>query len=420
MTEEARGGRRPGAGRPKSEWGQMVRRDVRLPPHMIEYCIDVGQGDFSEGVRQVVSTSIVRRNGAGVHAMINHDLQPLLLESPMHGVSDNAQSSFAFIDLFAGIGGFRRGLEALGGSCVFSSEWNKYAQFTYEQWYGEVPHGDINSISPQDIPDHDILAAGFPCQPFSIAGVSKKNSLGRAHGFDDETQGVLFFRIAEVIKVKRPRVLFLENVKNLKSHDKGRTWKVISETLEALNYWVFHQVIDAAGWVPQHRERIYIVCFDKTVFRQRPQFSFPSTPQEDRPAVRNILEPIISPKYTLTDHLWTYLQEYSAKHKARGNGFGFGLTNLDGVARTLSARYYKDGSEILIPQEGANPRRLTPLECARLMGFGDVPVVVSDTQAYKQFGNAVVPKVVEAIGREVIKALHSNYSPETEGSAIHE
>jgi DNA (cytosine-5)-methyltransferase 1 len=186
-------------------------------------------------------------------------VQPLQAYSP-------STLPFKFIDLFAGIGGFRQALEKLGGKCVFSSEWDRYSQKTYRAWYGETPHGDITKIEPSEIPDHDILAAGFPCQPFSIAGVSKKNSLGRAHGFKDVIQGTLFFNLATIIEIKRPPVLFLENVKNLQSHDKGRTWEVIKKTLEDLDYWVFHRVIDAANWVPQHRERIYIVCFDKKVF----------------------------------------------------------------------------------------------------------------------------------------------------------
>lgn len=313
---------------------------------------------------------------------------------------------FRFADLFAGIGGFRIALEKLGGKCVFTSEWDKNCQKTYKAWFGEIPHGDIRKIEPSEIPDHDLLAAGFPCQPFSIAGVSKKNSLGHAHGFKDATQGTLFFNLAAIIEIKRPTVLFLENVKNLQSHDKGRTWRVIHNTLESLDYWIFHKVIDAAGWVPQHRERIYIVCFDKNAFPTKPSFEFPEPPEKGLVKLADILEPSVEPKYTLTDHLWSYLQKYAERHRAKGNGFGFGLANLEGITRTLSARYYKDGSEILIPQNGRNPRRLTPRECARLMGFDDhLPIVVSDTQAYRQFGNAVVPKVVEAIGRQITKVL---------------
>lgn len=312
---------------------------------------------------------------------------------------------FTFIDLFAGIGGYRIPLQKIGGKCVFSSEIDNFSQKTYKAWFGETPHGDITKIKPADIPDHDLLAAGFPCQPFSIAGVSKKKSLGHAHGFRCETQGTLFFNVATIIEAKRPPIVLLENVKNLKSHDKGRTWKVIREALEDLNYKVFAEVIDARHWVPQHRERIYIACFDKRVFGENPPFEFPMPPAGPQPKLSDILEPSVDPKYTLTDHLWSYLQEYAERHKAKGNGFGFGLADLDGVTRTLSARYFKDGSEILIPQgRGKNPRRLTPKECARLMGFDEQyqnNIVVSDTQAYRQFGNAIVPKVAEAVVRQV-------------------
>ena len=229
-----------------------------------------------------------------------------------------------------------------------------------------------------------------------------------AHGFQCLNQGNLFFHLANIIEVKRPAVLLLENVKNLKSHDKGRTWQVIQDRLEQLNYWIFDKVIDAAAWVPQHRERVYIVCFDRKAFPERPPFEFPQPPERQRPRLIDILEPAPNPKYTLTEHLWNYLQRYAEGHRAKGNGFGFGLADPMGISRTLSARYYKDGSEILIPQ-GTNkpPRRLTPLECARLMGFDEKRMVVSDTQAYRQFGNAVVPKVVEAIGRQIVKAMLS-------------
>lgn len=315
---------------------------------------------------------------------------------------------FAFIDLFAGIGGFRIALEELGGECRFSSEWDKYSRRTYEAWFGDVPFGDIWELQPEQIPAHDILAGGFPCQPFSLAGVSKKNSLGRSHGFRDAAQGTLFFKLATIIEAKRPKVVFLENVKNLLSHDKGKTWTVIRDTLEELGYWVFAEIVDAAGWVPQHRERIYIVGFDREVFPQPPEFRFPKA-GKSRPVLGRILDPAPDPKYTLSPLLWQYLQDYAAKHKAKGNGFGFGIADPNGIARTLSARYYKDGSEILISQGDAlPPRRLTPRECARLMGFPrwcEDKIVVSDTQAYRQFGNAVSPQVIEAIGREILRAV---------------
>lgn len=323
---------------------------------------------------------------------------------------------FTFIDLFAGIGGLRLGLQRVGGRCVFSSEWDKYAQKTYSAWFGEVPHGDIRKIKPSDIPDHDVLAAGFPCQPFSIAGVSKKKSLGKAHGFKDATQGTLFFHLATVIEIKRPPVILLENVKNLKSHDGGKTWQVIRSTLESLDYVIHDRILDAGSWVPQHRERIFIVGFDRREFGNAPPFEFPEPPKGPAPRFRDILDPDTPERYTLTNHLWNYLQEYAAKHKAKGNGFGFGMTDLEGVSRTLSARYFKDGSEVLIPQTGRNPRRLSPREAARLMGFPDeLPIVVSDTQAYKQFGNAVVPLVAEAVARQMVKVFGSHLTRRANG-----
>ena len=328
---------------------------------------------------------------------------------------------FRFIDLFAGIGGFRCAFTKVGGTCVYTSEWDKFAATTYEAWYGERPDlRDIREVDfENDIPDHDLLVAGFPCQPFSLAGVSKKNSLGRRHGFEDETQGNLFFSILDVIAAKQPPVLLLENVKNLKSHDKGKTWRVIQQALTECGYHVFHSNIDACGWVPQHRERIFIVCFRKDVFggdRSAVHFRFPDPPRT-QPELASILDPEPASKYMLSDALWKWLQDHSAKHRAAGNGFGYGIAELGGVTRTLSARYHKDGSEILILQNGwRNPRRLTPDEAALLQGFDEryshlfghddrFPIVVSDTQAYRQLGNAVVPKVVEAIGSRIASVL---------------
>lgn len=312
---------------------------------------------------------------------------------------------FTFIDLFAGIGGIRMAYQKAGGKCVFSSEYNKFSKVTYEANFGEVPFGDITKIDSKYIPRHDVLLAGFPCQPFSIAGVSKKNSLGRKHGFLDETQGTLFFDIARILKEKRPKSFMLENVKNLLSHDKGRTFEVIYNVLDELGYSVHFRVLDGQHFVPQHRERIIIVGFDKNIFNGHENFEFPHLPEPER-VIREILEENPDPKYTLSDKLWNYLQDYAAKHKAKGNGFGFGLTNLDGISRTMSARYYKDGSEILIPQEGLNPRRLTPRECARLQGFPENFVIpVSDNQAYQQFGNSVVMPLIHAIAKQTTKAL---------------
>jgi len=313
---------------------------------------------------------------------------------------------FKFIDLFAGIGGMRIAFQNLGGKCVFTSEWNHFAQKTYEANFGEVPFGDITKIHETEVPEHDILIGGFPCQPFSIAGVSKKNSLGRAHGFRDETQGTLFFDVARIIEEKRPKAFLLENVKNLVSHDKGNTFKIIKKTLEELNYSVHAKVLDGQHFVPQHRERIFIVGFDKKVFKGKEKFEFPEMPEANH-AIEDILEKSPDPKYTLTPKLWDYLQKYAIKHKEKGNGFGFGMTALDGVARTLSARYYKDGSEILIPQgHRKNPRRLTPRECARIQGFPDNFIIpVSDNQAYRQFGNSVVVPLIEAVGKQIVKEL---------------
>ncbi len=335
--------------------------------------------------------------------------------------------SFTFIDLFAGIGGFRLGMEELRGKCVFSCERDKFCQQTYAAWFGEAPFGDIRDLDSVSniqrvVPEHDILTAGFPCQPFSIAGVSKKKSLGRMHGFDDQDQGNLFFSILRIMRVLRPPIAILENVKNLKSHDRGRTWHVIKSSLESINYEVYSDVLDARHWVPQHRERIFIVCFDKARYPKISEFAFPNVEDiASGPKFRDILESYPDSKYTLSDRLWIYLKDYARKHREKGNGFGYGLTDSDGISRTLSARYYKDGSEVLISQGvDRNPRRLTPREAARLMGFPDsLPIVVSDTQAYKQFGNAVVPAVVSAVGgcalrkktelEETRSSLASNY-----------
>ena len=333
--------------------------------------------------------------------------------------SDNTPA-FRFIDLFAGIGGIRLGFEANGGKCVFTSEWNKFAQKTYmENFPQDTNHtfvGDITTVDEQDIPDHDVLLAGFPCQPFSIAGVSKKNAMGKPHGFECTTQGTLFFDVARIIAEKRPKAFLLENVKNLLSHDKGNTFKVIIETLEKeLGYVVHYKVIDGQHFVPQHRERILIVGF-----KEETDFTWDDLQLPEKGAVKmsSILhsqngeeeaeEPYtegskakINAKYTLTPNLWSYLQGYAEKHRKAGNGFGFGLVDNDSVARTLSARYYKDGSEILVSQgKRKRPRRLTPRECARLMGFPEhFKIPVSDTQAYRQFGNSVVMPVMQEVAR---------------------
>lgn len=318
----------------------------------------------------------------------------------------NEGRKLTFIDLFAGIGGMRLAFERVGGYCVYSSEWNKYSQQTYFANFGEQPEGDITKVSASTIPNHDILVAGFPCQPFSIAGVSKKNSLGRATGFEDKTQGTLFFDVCRILKEKRPKAFMLENVKNLCSHDKGKTFKIILESLEELDYEVFYSVLDGQNYVPQHRERIIIVGFDRKKYGMDIQFDFDLSPKLPKPVMRDILDENVDAKYTLSDKLWAYLQNYAAKHKAAGNGFGYGIAPLDGVSRTISARYYKDGSEILIEQKDKNPRRLTPRECARLQGFpDDFKIPVSDTQAYKQFGNSVVVPLMEDVAMLIIKKI---------------
>lgn len=329
-------------------------------------------------------------------------------------------SEFTFIDLFAGIGGFRIALESLGGKCVFSSEWNKFSRITYSENFGQEPCGDITKIDENSIPDHDILSAGFPCQPFSIAGVSKKNSLGKPHGFLDKLQGNLFFDIARIIKAKRPKAFILENVKNLIHHDKGKTFHIIMNTLiNELGYIVFWKVIDASSFVPQHRERIIIVGFRDDMDYSK--FVFPEN-HKNRPDLLSILDERADSKYTLTDKMWEYLQDYAEKHRKKGNGFGYGLIDpkKEKITRTLSARYYKDGSEILIYQEGKNPRRLTPEECRRLMGFPEgFKIPVSDAQAYRQFGNAVVPEVIKTVAANVIKVMEDGQNKQGEEKQKH-
>lgn len=329
-----------------------------------------------------------------------------------------ASHQFRFIDLFAGIGGFRFALEPLGGECVFTAEWDKFARRTYAAWHREDlddPRfaSDITQVAPEDVPAHDVLAAGFPCQPFSLAGVSKKGSLGRAHGFADPTQGTLFFDIKEILAVHRPAVAFLENVKHLLRHDKGQTWEVIQETLDEIDYEVHVDIVDARHWVPQHRERVLIVAIDRRrvpdIADEENRFTYP-TPPDAAPVLAEILEAPedVPDKYVLSPKLWKYLRDYRKKHAKAGNGFGFSKVGPEDVARTLSARYHKDGSEILVDRgPGRRPRRLMPIEAQRLMGFDhdslgrprdrDLGIVVSDTQAYRQFGNAVVPAVVNHV-----------------------
>ncbi len=360
-------------------------------------------------------------------AMLEPALRDLLQGNARRDAGSARKASgaaqFRFVDLFAGIGGIRMGFETHGGECVFTSEWNDFSTRTYRENYPDgASHaliGDIVSFPAEDVPSHDVLLGGFPCQPFSIAGVSKKNALGRPHGFECTTQGTLFFDVARIIAAKRPAAFLLENVKNLLSHDKGRTFDVILQTLrDELGYEVHYRVIDGQHFTPQHRERIIIVGF-----RGKTSFSWDDLRlPEHGPRLGSILhrtdgsEPVlpwdhvrffdhaaqrVQPKYTLTSNLWTYLQNYAEKHRAAGNGFGFGMAYPDSVTRTLSARYHKDGSEILVHQgESLRPRRLTPRECARLMGFPDTfRIPVSDTQAYRQFGNSVVMPVMREVAR---------------------
>ena len=312
-------------------------------------------------------------------------------------------TKFTFADLFAGIGGIRFGFEHAGAKHVWSNDYDKYCKQTYESNFGPENYTlkDIKETESKEIPDFDILCGGFPCQPFSNAGVAKKNSLGRQHGFMDKTQGTLFFDIARIIKEKKPKAFFLENVKSLVGHDKGKTFPIIRETLESLGYSFYYKVIDGALLVPQHRERTYMVGFsDRNI-----DFQFPEI-KDTKPILRNILEKKVDKKYTLSDKLWNYLQEYAKKHKELGHGFGYGLADPNGISRTLSARYYKDGAEILIPQPNKNPRRLVPRECARLQGFPeDFIIPVSDNQSYKQFGNSVAVPVIKILASTLIKTL---------------
>ena len=388
-----------------SEIRKILKLDVRNPKledgvaALTHYLQSIGNG--TKPYFQEMANDYLEQNNLVAEPAFQYEL-PIKYDVPFPPPEN---PKFKFIDLFAGIGGFRMAFQNLGGRCVFTSEWNKFSQKTYEANYGEIPFGDITKVNEKLIPDHDVLLGGFPCQPFSIAGVSKKNSLGKAHGFKDETQGTLFFDIVRILEAKRPKVFILENVKNLVSHDKKRTFKVIRGALEELGYSVHSKILDGKHFVPQHRERIFIVGFDKKVFGGKEDFKFPKLPEANHILV-DILEEQVDEKYTLSDKLWNYLQNYAKKHKAKGNGFGFGLANFEGITRTISARYYKDGSEILIPQDGKNPRRLTPRECARLQGYPENFIIpVSDNQAYQQFGNSVVMPLIQFLGQEVIKSM---------------
>jgi len=322
--------------------------------------------------------------------------------------------NFTFIDLFAGIGGFRIAFQNAGGKCVFSSEWDKYAQQTYAANFGEFPYGDIRNISKSEIPDHDVLCAGFPCQPFSLAGVSKKNSLGRKHGFEDETQGTLFFEIKEILRVKRPRAFMLENVQNLLWHDKGKTFEVIRKTLEEqLGYVVKWELVDGKKWVPQNRKRLFIIGFDPRQIKiKTDKIVIPDSPEKGYiyPDLQTIIETDVT-GHTLGPGTWDTLQRHKAYHKEQGNGFGYGIHHLPikrgETTRTISARYHKDGAEVLIAQKDNRPRRMTVKEAMQLQGY--VPdkflFPVSNTQAYKQIGNSVIVPAVESSAKMIARIL---------------
>lgn len=346
--------------------------------------------------------------------------------------NENTNPKFRFIDLFAGIGGIRLPFQELGGQCVFSSEWDKFAQKTYAANYGEVPSGDITKISATDIPDHDILMGGFPCQAFSQAGLKK--------GFDD-IRGTMFFEIQRILGEKRPKAFLLENVKKLESHDKGKALQIMTDILTGesnlsledvpmsedarealdnkLNYWVDFKVLRAADFgIPQNRERIFIVGFDRDYFGNNVDykeiFKWP-TPTYEPTRVGDILEPqdvldTQEDKYTISDKLWAGHLRRKEEHKTKGNGFGCSIFTADSsYTNTISARYFKDGSEILIDQShlGKNPRKLTPRECARLQGFPDEYIVdaVSQGQIYKQFGNSVCVKVIRAVANQIVETI---------------
>lgn len=398
---------------------EMPSEDRKIPMQPLSLLLEarrrLTQQDLAERLN-VAPKTVGRweRGETRCPAIVGPALRDILTSVPRIPARENR---FTFIDLFAGIGGIRLGFQEAGGQCVFTSEWNDWSKKTYIENFGNGHPfvGDIVKQTAEEIPDHDLLLGGFPCQPFSIAGVSKKNALGKPHGFECTTQGTLFFDVARIIAVKQPKAFLLENVKNLLSHDRGETFRIIIETLrDELGYQVFYKVLDAQSWVPQHRQRILIAGFREKCLFSWDDLRIP----EQGPVLHSILHPEdgseeaeapyttgglakVHDKYTLTDHMWEYLQAYARKHREAGNGFGFGLVTRNDVARTLSARYYKDGSEILVSRgKGKNPRRLTPRECARLMGFPDTFVIpVSDTQAYRQFGNSVVVPVIREVAR---------------------
>lgn len=346
------------------------------------------------------------------------------------------KNSFTVTEFCSGIGGFRLGLEAIGGKIVLSSEIDKYAIQTYKHWFNENSEGNLFDYKPSDIPDHDLLTAGFPCQPFSVAGIvsnkhwdkTKPESLKKKSGFqytdqkEGGNQGQVFNGLLKIIKSKRPKAIILENVRGLLSHDKGNTWSVIQDRLNRAEYDLHFKVIDAVHWVPQHRKRVFIVGFDKQQFDTKniDFFTFPQEPYGEL-KIRNILQRKVKEKYTLKDGTWNSLQTIRERNRnmpiGQKKGFGYSIVDRESPSRTLTKRYFKDGAEILIEQKNKNPRRLTPLEGLRLMGFDVIEsqfqnkeqiFTVSDSQAFRQLGNAVVPHVVEAVGREVLRTIENN------------
>lgn len=386
-----------------SHW---LQDQVTLPPH------------FSDEMRQCVLDLLLGAVKARRTRRASEHKEPYQACLPLDysGVPypPPTKHHFTFIDLFAGIGGFRLAFQRSGGKCVFSSEWDKYCKLTYEANFGECPYGDIRAIPKDTIPDHDVLCAGFPCQPFSIAGVSKKNSLGRKHGFEDETQGTLFFEIKETLRVKRPLAFMLENVKHLQAHDNGKTFEVICRSLSELGYVFNWAIVDGGKWVPQHRERIFIVGYDsERVNLKKSDILIPQKPGRGYryPKLEKIIQKKVEDAYTLGPGTWDTLERHKAHHSQAGNGFGYGLLRLPitngTVTRTISARYHKDGAEVLIEQPGKRPRRLIVQEAMQLQGYDPERFVfpVSNTQAYRQIGNSVVVPAVYETAQQIAKTL---------------
>lgn len=365
--------------------------------------LNMTQKEFADAVGMSKNGDrTIRRWEAGETKPSSIELKHILSFPENTPFPNNGIAPYTMIDLFAGIGGTRLGFYQTGKTkVVFSSEFDDHAVKTYKANFGEDPFGDITKIESNAIPDHDILVGGFPCQAFSQAG--------KKLGFED-TRGTLFFEIARILKDKQPKAFLLENVKNLTLHDKGRTFEVIINTLKDLDYEVTYKLFKAKDFgVPQNRERIYIVGFNKNKVSNYTDFHMP-TPPCTPTSVGQILEPYVDEKYTISDKLWDGHKRRKAEHIEKGNGFGYSLFSADSpYTNTISARYYKDGSEILISQEGSNPRKITPREAARLQGFPEEFIIpVSDTQAYKQFGNSVAVPVIHAIAENIIKVLDNS------------